>query len=71
LSADHDDEVLARLRKLTEQLDRAKKSAELTAKEVARAKSTTEQVKQEVRVHDPSNHRKPARKRKARPRKKR
>jgi hypothetical protein len=71
LSADHDDDVLARLRKLTEQLDSAKKSAELTAKEVARAQSTTEQVKKEVRVHDTSNHRKPRHKRKSRPRRKR
>jgi len=43
---------LARLKKLTEQLETAKKSAATTAKEVARAQATADKVKKDVRLLD-------------------
>jgi hypothetical protein len=51
LPNDHDDEVLARLRKLTEQLDSAQKSVKITAAEVTRAKQTTDQTARAVKLH--------------------
>ena len=52
---------LARLKKLTEQLETAKKSAATTAKEVARAQATADKVKKDVRLLDTAG--KPKRKR--------
>jgi len=49
--ADQDDEVLTRLRKLSEQLDAAKKSADITAKEIERAKEKTAAATRAVRLH--------------------
>jgi hypothetical protein len=46
-----DDEVLARLRKLTQQLDAAQASAKTTAAEVTRAKQTTERTARAVKLH--------------------
>jgi hypothetical protein len=43
---------LARLKKLTEQLEIARKSAETTAKEVARAQANADKVKKDVRLLD-------------------
>lgn len=45
------DATLARLKKLSEQLDTAKKAADTTAKEIARAQDTTETAKKAVRLH--------------------
>ncbi len=49
--SESDEEVLARLKKLSDQLDAAKNSAELTAREIARAKDTTEATRRAVRLH--------------------
>ena len=46
---DHDD-TLARLKKLSDQLDSAKQSVDQTAKEIARAKDTTEATMKSVRL---------------------
>jgi hypothetical protein len=56
LADSNDDEVLVRLRKLTEQLDVAKKSAETTAKEVTRAKQTVAATERATRLLDTSKH---------------
>jgi hypothetical protein len=49
----HDD-VLARLKRLANELDAAKTSTELTAKRVRHAKKITEKVKKDVRLLDTS-----------------
>ena len=43
---------LARLKKLTKQLETAKKAAATTAKEVTRAQATADKVKKDVRLLD-------------------
>ena len=47
---DHDD-TLARLKKLSDQLDSAKKAVDQTAREIARAQDTTETTSRAVRLH--------------------
>ncbi len=54
MPGDVNEEVLQRLRKLGEQLDAAKQSAESTVKEVSRAKAATDKVKADVRLLDTS-----------------
>ena len=48
---EQEDNVLARLKKLSDQLDTAKKSAEITAREIARARENTAATKKAVRLH--------------------
>jgi hypothetical protein len=47
--------VLARLKRLANELDAAKSSTEATAKQVQRAKKMTDKVKKDVRLLDTSN----------------
>jgi hypothetical protein len=49
----HDD-VLARLKRLANELDAAKTSTEATAKQVQQAKKITEKVRKDVRLLDTS-----------------
>ncbi len=46
--------MLARLKRLANELDAAKSSTEATAKQVQRAKKITEKVKKDVRLLDTS-----------------
>jgi hypothetical protein len=48
------DEILARLKKLSDQLDTAKKSADLVAKEIQGARQTTDATKKAVRRNQPA-----------------
>jgi hypothetical protein len=48
------DDVLARLKRLANELDAAKSSTEATARQVQRAKKITEKVKKDVRLLDTS-----------------
>ncbi len=48
VAASDDDVLLHRLKKLSEQLDSAKQSAEQTVKEVARAQETSKKVRKAV-----------------------
>jgi hypothetical protein len=48
------DDVLARLKRLSSELDAAKTSSEAAAEQVQHAKKITEQVKKDVRLLDTS-----------------
>ena len=48
------DDILARLKRLANELDAAKTSSEATAKQVQHAKKITERVKKDVRLLDTS-----------------
>jgi hypothetical protein len=48
------DDVLARLKRLSNELDAAKTSSEAAAKQVQHAKKITEKVKKDVRLLDTS-----------------
>jgi hypothetical protein len=48
------DEILARLKRLANDLDAAKTSTEATARQVQHAKKITERVKKDVRLLDTS-----------------
>jgi hypothetical protein len=61
------DEILARLKRLANDLDAAKTSSEATARQVQHAKKITEKVKKDVRLLDTSKttrtHKRPGKKR--------